>query len=623
MLRTTIGQLMVNETLPEDLRDYNRELDKKGIDALLQEVAEIHPEKYREIAKELSDVGRDVAYSSGGNSFGLQHLRKSVAAQKAYAGLRRKIEAIHGNPKLSRERKDAQILKSVLDVQEPLTNEVYRESAAENNPLANQVSSGSRGNRMNLRALRAGEGIYEDGKGRMIPIPVLSSYSEGLNPVEYWAGTYGARKGITDLKLATADAGYMAKQMNRATHRLLVSEMDDDKEDGSSRLGLPVDTDDTDNEGALLSMPVGGYKRNTILTPKILRDIKKQGHKRILVRSPIVGGPADGGVYARDVGIRERSGFSPIGDYVGLGAAQAISEPLTQAQISSKHSGGVAGGTKGVSGFKLIDQLVNVPRTFQGGATHSQFDGKVQKIEDAPQGGKYIIVQGEQHYVLPGLEPNVKVGAIVEAGDVLSAGIPNPAEIVNHKGIGEGRRYFVNAMKSAYADANVYAHRRNMELVSRGLIDHVRLEDEIGSYVPGDVVPYSALVNAYKPRMGSRVVDYRQAKGKYLERPVLHYTIGTKIRPSMLKEFEQFGVSRLEVHDEPPPFQSEMRPAKTSLAHDTDWMTRMMGAGQKKGPGSLLAGLHRGDVSDTEGTSYVPALLTKTDFARSGQSKGW
>jgi DNA-directed RNA polymerase subunit beta' len=623
MLRTTIGQLMVNETLPEDLRDYNRELDKKGIDALLQEVAETHPEKYREIAKELSDVGRDVAYSSGGNSFGLQHLRKSVAAQKAYAGLRRKIEAIHSNSKLSRERKDAQILKAVLDVQEPLTDEVYRESAAENNPLANQVSSGSRGNRMNLRALRAGEGIYEDGKGRMIPIPVLSSYSEGLNPVEYWAGTYGARKGITDLKLATADAGYMAKQMNRATHRLLVSEMDDDKEDGSSRLGLPVDTDDTDNEGALLSMPVGGYKRNTILTPKILRDIKKQGHKRILVRSPIVGGPADGGVYARDVGIRERSGFSPIGDYVGLGAAQAISEPLTQAQISSKHSGGVAGGTKGVSGFKLIDQLVNVPRTFQGGATHSQFDGKVQKIEDAPQGGKYIIVQGEQHYVLPGLEPNVKVGAIVEAGDVLSAGIPNPAEIVNHKGIGEGRRYFVNAMKSAYADANVYAHRRNMELVSRGLIDHVRLEDEIGSYVPGDVVPYSALVNAYKPRMGSRVVDYRQAKGKYLERPVLHYTIGTKIRPSMLKEFEQFGVSRLEVHDEPPPFQSEMRPAKTSLAHDTDWMTRMMGAGQKKGPGSLLAGLHRGDVSDTEGTSYVPALLTKTDFARSGQSKGW
>lgn len=623
MLRTTIGQLMVNETLPEDLRDYNRELDKKGISALLQEVAETHPEKYREIAKELSDVGRDVAYSSGGNSFGLQHLRKSVAAQKAYAGLRRKIEAIHSNPQLSRERKDAQILKSVLDVQEPLTNEVYRESAAENNPLAKQVSSGSRGNRMNLRALRAGEGIYEDGKGRMIPIPVLSSYSEGLNPVEYWAGTYGARKGITDLKLATADAGYMAKQMNRATHRLLVSEMDDDKEDGSSRLGLPVDTDDTDNEGALLSMPVGGYKRNTILTPKILRDIKKQGHKRILVRSPIVGGPADGGVYARDVGIRERSGFSPIGDYVGLGAAQAISEPLTQAQISSKHSGGVAGGAKGVSGFKLIDQLVNVPRTFQGGATHSQFDGKVQKIEDAPQGGKYITVQGEQHYVLPGLLPNVKVGAVVEAGDVLSAGIPNPAEIVNHKGIGEGRRYFVNAMKSAYADANVYAHRRNMELVSRGLIDHVRLEDEIGSYVPGDVVPYSALVNAYKPRMGSRVVDYRQAKGKYLERPVLHYTIGTKIRPSMLKEFEQFGVSRLEVHDEPPPFQSEMRPAKTALSHDPDWVTRMMGAGQKKGPGSLLAGLHRGDVSDTEGTSYVPALMAKTDFARSGQSKGW
>lgn len=614
---------MVNETLPADLRDYNRELDKKGISALLQEVAEKYPEQYRQVAKELSDVGRDVAYSTGGFSFGLKHMRKSLVAQKAYNKLRLDIDKVHDNPKLTDKQKDEKVLKLVENANTPLIDAIYQESARNGNPLANQVASGSRGKPINLRGLLGADGIYVDGQDRPLPIPVLSSYSSGLKPVEYWASTYGARKGITDVKLATADAGYMAKQMNRATHRLLVSALDDDKETGASRLGLPIDTDDMDSEGALLALPVGGYKRNTVLTQKILKELKKAGHKRILIRSPMVGGPEDGGVYARDIGARERGGLSPIGDYVGMAAAQAIAEPLTQAQISSKHSGGVAGAGAGVSGFSLINQLVNVPKTFKHGATHAQDDGKIQKIEAAPQGGNYITIQGEQHYVKPGLGIKVKPGDTVEAGDVISEGVPNPAEIVQHKGIGEGRRYLVSSLRDAYSDAKVYAHRRNIELVSRGLIDHVKIDEEIGNYVPGDVVPYSALVSGYQARTGSRLIDYRQAKGKYLERPVLHYTIGTKIRPSMMKDFKQFGVTRLEVHDEPPPFSPEMRPAEKSLEHDPDWAARMMGAGQKRGPGSLLSGLHRGDVSDTEGTSYVPSLLSGESFGRSGLSKGW
>jgi DNA-directed RNA polymerase subunit beta' len=623
MLRTTIGQLMINETLPTNLRDYNRKLDKKGLSTLLQEVAQKHPEQYRQIAKELSDVGRDIAYSTGGNSFGLKHMRKSVIAKRTYAKLRQDIARVHANPRLTDKQKDEKVLILVGDANEPLVDKIYQESLKDGNPLAYQVLSGSRGNTTNLRGLLAGDGLYVDGQDRPIPIPVLSSTSAGLSPVEYWAGSYGSRKGITDVKLATADAGYMAKQMNRATHRLLVSSMDDDKETGAARLGMPVDTDDMDSEGSLLALAVGGYKRNTVLTPKILKDLKKGGHKRILIRSPIVGGPADGGVYSRDVGERERGGLSPIGDYVGMTAAQALSEPLTQAQISSKHSGGVAGAAAGVSGFALINQLVNVPKTFRNGAAHAQADGKVQKIEAAPQGGNYITIQGEQHYAGPGLDIKVKAGDIVEAGDILSAGIPNPAEIVQHKGIGAGRKYLVKSVRDAYADARVYAHRRNIELVSRGLIDHVRIDEEIGNYVPGDVIPYSALANQYKARTGSRLVDYRQAKGKYLERPVLHYTIGTKIRPSMLKDFEQFGVQKLEVHDEPPPFQPEMRPAEKGLEHDPDWATRMMGAGQKRGPGSLLAGMHRGDVSDEAGTSFVPSLMSAENFGRTGVTKGW
>jgi DNA-directed RNA polymerase subunit beta' len=620
MLNTTVGQLMINESLPMGLRDYDRKLDKKGIADLLQQVAEEYPEEYRDVAKDLSDVGRDVAYVTGGNSFGLRHITKSPAARRAYLTLRKRLKAIQTNPRLSDKDKEAKIISAVGKVQEKLTDAIYDEALAEKNPLAFQVMSGSRGNPVSLRSLRGGDGLYVDGVGNVIPVPVLRSYSEGLTSVEYWAGTYGTRKGITDVKGATADAGYFAKQMNQLTHRLLVTALDDENDTGTSQRGLPVDIDDTDNEGALLALAIGGYKRNTILTPKILKDLKRRGRKRILIRSPMVGGPADGGVYARDVGVRERGGLAPVGDYVGLAAAQAIAEKLTQGQLSSKHTGGVAGESKAVSGFKYINQLVQVPKRFQGGAAHAQIDGKVNGIEKAPQGGHFVKINNESHYVNAGFDVKVKIGEVVEAGDVISDGIPNPADIVKHKGIGEGRRYFVKAFREAYTASGMGAHRRNLELISRGLINHVRLSEEMGDHVPGDVVPYSILERNWKIRAGAREVDTRQAVGKYLERPVLHHTIGTKIQPSMLDELRQFGVKRLEVHDDPPPFEPEMIRAASSIAHDPDWMTRMIGSGQKK---SLLSAVHRGGTSDFAGTSYAPALARGESFGRAGATVGW
>ena len=207
----------------------------------------------------------------------------------------------------------------------------------------------------------------------------------------------------------------------------------------------------------------------------------------------------------------------------------------------------------------------------------------------------------------------------MEAGDVVSSGIPNPAEIVRHKGVGEGRQYFVKSFGDAYSASGLGAHRRNIELLARGLINHVRLSDEVGDYVPDDVVPYSSLEHIYKPRVGSKISNPSSAKGRYLERPVLHYSIGTKMRPSVLKELKQFGIKQVETHHAPAPFQPEMVRAAASISYDPDWMTRMLGSGQKK---SLLTAVHRGGTSTTEGTSFVPALAAGDTFGRSGLSKG-
>lgn len=775
MLKTTIGQLLINQALPPDMRDYTIKLDKKGTAKLFQTLAEKYPEEYRAVSKKLMDIGGRFAAESGGFSFGIHHLKTPTEVKTLKEELKKNVYKIIASD-LPDKEKQQKIIQTVVDKTKELETKTYDITLSSKNPLALQVYSGARGNPGNLRSLISGDMLYEDHHGRPIPVPVLRSYSQGLTPVEYWAGSFGARKGIVDLKSATSDAGYFclakgtlvrmadgsskeienikigdvvlgsdyagltqptkvintfnqglkqiyeyhfynesknivicateqhkvlsfktvdknftfncfmfdlfplsevdynfymvvnnllfdkslqnitfflfdkkinlgqietfdievdhpdnlfvlangaivsnSKQLNQVSHRLIVTKEDADQPDENIR-GLPVPTDDPDNEGALLAIDTGGYKRNTILTPKILAHLKAQGLDRILIRSPIVGGNPDGGLYSKDVGVRERGGLAPVGDNVGFAAAQALGEQATQAQIGSKHTGGVAGAGKSVAGFKTINQLAQVPKTFTGGAAHAQVDGRVNAVYNAPAGGKYILIGNERHFVAAGFEPKVKIGDIVEAGDILSDGLPNPAEIVKHKGIGEGRRYFTDLFKNVYRESGLTAHRRNVELLSRGLINHVILDEEAGDFLPEDIVPYDVFEHTYKPRDGHSVIAAKDSVNQYLEKPVLHYSIGTKIKPSMIKEFEQFGVKNVITHKEPPPFQPIMIRAMENLLYDSDWMTRQLGSNLKRG---LLEAVHRGRKSDELGTSYVPGLARGVDFGRIGLTKSW
>ena len=619
-METTVGQLLINESLPESMRDHNRVLDKKGIEKLLAEVAEKHPDQYRTIVKQLSDVGRDAAFTTGGYSFGLKSLRQSVAAKQMRVSLQKELRDIYASPEHTPATRQEAILTATRRHAMTLSGAVLKEAESENNPLAGQVRSGSRGNASNLNSLIGADLLYTDHRGVPIPIPVMNNYGHGLTPAEYMAGAYGTRKGIIDLKSATQDAGFFAKQLVQAAHRLLVSQNDDENVyDPSNPRGLPVPTNDMDNEGALLAHPVGGYDRNAELTPRILKDLHARGFENILVRSPMVGGPADGGVYGRDVGRREKGMIAPVGDYVGISAAQALAEPVTQAQISSKHSGGVAGaGAGAIGGFKFINQLVQVPKKFRGGTTHAQVDGRVSEIEPLEWGGYNVTIAGQTHYVPH--KPTVKTGDEIEAGDMLSDGVANPAEVVMHKGHGEGRRYLTEALRTAFADSGIFGHRRNIELLARGLVNHVRLTDEVGDWAPDDVIPYQSLERSWQPRPGHTVVPPQHALGQYLERPVLHYTVGTKVRPSVLKQLQAYNVPSVYTHKDPPPFKPEMVRGMANVAQDPDWMTRFLGSYQKD---SLLEGARRGAVSDDTGTSYVAPLARGIDFGRTGATKGW
>lgn len=1140
---TTIGRLLIDEALPPELRGHAQVLDKKGLQKLLQAVADTRPDQYRDITHKLIQLGADASYSSGGYSFGLKHLLPSPVALKHRRQVQQKVDALLGRTDLSDEDREKQISAVLTSAGGPMEKEMYEEALAGKSPLAHQILSGAKGSPGNLRSLSGGDLAYDDPSDRTIPVPVLRGYAEGLTPAQYFAAAFGARQGTVRLKLclfedtsvrmadwstrkikdvrpgdyvlgadedgqtfpvrvhrvfdnglrecwryefrvgtkkqhlteiiatpdhkilaklklgrgvykhlsvyeptmmplakarkdfraipagpyigtdgvdepraemmglllgngnlstggprstlgfscadkqlvahlnadlgqygmrlckpngytytvaqktmakqprvgrrwvpgivhpgklwlasygllgkkshekkipacvwtwnkqsvaalvsgllatdgcvhvtkrntaivsfrstsrqmveslrallrhyfgiyvwnvqylaaesmqwgvhdqyvinidsregiqrlaaqvcipgvkgprlsnamaawptpkkitdsgfsfhrkerlgmlptfdlevahashrfvlangmvvsnSTQESGYLGKLLGQAAHRLVVTARDADKEHEPGRpIGVPVPVNDPDNEGAYLASAIGGYARNTHLTPRVLADLRANGHDHILVRSPIAGGPPDGGVYGMDVGVRERGGVSPVGDFVGIGAAQAVSEPLAQATIclaagtevvmadgsiktiesiqpgeyvlgsdttgrtspaevlqrfdnglrscnryrlrtnrdteiictpqhkvlaedagsgeghvvpvahadyvwdhryqtftpvcdagpvgevptydleidhpdhlfvlkagwvvsnSAKHTGGVAGATKGTTGYKLIEQLVQHPKTFAGGAAHAQLDGRVDKIEPAPQGGSYVSIDGQPHYVATGLDVHVKPGDRVEAGDSLSDGIPNPEEFVQHKGIGEGRRRFVEQFRQAARSAGFTPHRRNLEIIARGLINHVQLHEEMGDHSPDDVVPYHTLEHAYEPRPGHQQVSPKQAVGRYLERPVLHHTIGTKVRPSMLEDMARHGVQSLVVHNDPPIFSPVFARGSDSLSHDSDWFTRTLGSNLEK---NILRGAHRADVSDPEGTSFVPGLARGLGFGTYGKTKGW
>lgn len=622
MLKTTLGQVLINEALPEDMRDYGRVMNKKNITALATELAQKYPDNYRDIMKRLLDVGRDTSYTTNGLSVGLDDIRPTQSALKLQHEVKKQLRGVLANRNLDDRGRNLKILELAANAQKQLVDNVYKDAEEQDNPLFHQVSSGTKGNKFQLNSIIGADMQYVDHKNEPIPIPVMRSYSQGLRPVEYFAGAFGTRKGLIDLKTATSDAGFFAKQLTQMNHRLLVTADDDDDPETQSTAelrGLPSDVDDPDNEGAFLARSVGPYKRNTLLTPKILKHLKEIGVKDILVRSPTVGGPADGGVYARDVGYREKNRLPPIGDYVGIAAAQALAEPVTQSQISSKHSGGV-GGAGAISGFKALNALVQVPEKYPDGAAHAQLDGTVQEIRPAPQGGHYVNINGQDHYVPTSVALKVKKGDALEAGDVLSDGMPSPAEIVKYKGVGEGRRYFVSAMRQVLGNSGINSHRRNIELLARGLINHVRLTDEYADYVPDDVVPYSMLERSWTPRTGSVRGNPKSLQGHYLERPVLHYSIGTKIGKSVVDNLTKYGVNDIEAHKEPPPFEPEMVRGMASISNDPDWMTRMMGSYQQK---SLLGATHRGGTSDTGGSSFVPALARGETFGVSNVTSGW
>jgi hypothetical protein len=612
----TIGQYLIEEALPEEYRDmtFSRVMDSKSTNDILSRLAIEQPENYREVTHKLQKLAADTQGSRGGFSPSIRHVRESNHWVEERKKIQQQINRIYTDNTLNGEQKQEQMIEMMGEASSRVTKGVYEDALKSNNPFALQAKIGAKGKPANVNNLIGSPMLFANSRGKIIPIPALRGYGKGLRPSEYWAASYGTRKGLVDTKLATADSGYLSKQLNQMAARSVVTDDDDPDTELDESRGLPVDTDDDDNIGALLARSVEGYPRNTVITAKVLRHLRNKGVQRLMVRSPLVGGPQDGSLYARDVGIRETGRLPVRGENPGVVGASSLAEPLSQASVSSKHSAGVvnAGRDKTISGFKAIDRFVQAPKEKSYWASHTESDGRVQAVTAAPQGGHYVYVNNEPIYVPVDRDVTVKEGDTVEAGDVLSTGLPNPSVIVDHKGVGEGRRYFAQRFTKLLRDSGVDANRRNVELVTRGLINHVELTSELDAYVPGDTVPYNMLEKFYQPRQDASELSADKAVGKYLEKPVLHYTVGTKIRPSVLKELKEFGLDgKVLVHDQPPPFQPRMIRGAAIAASDPDWLGAMQGSGISR---RMMQAVHRGQASNLKGTNFVSGIVADPHF---------
>ena len=596
-MRTTVGRLLINEVLPNEYASQTRVLDKKGTKELLHNIFVTHPDKYREIAHKLSELGREVSYRQG-SSISLDALKAVEERDKIVNRIKDKVERIASDVLMTPEERRKSVEEAIGDDVLTLQGRLYDAMLAKGNPFAVQVMSGSRGNKSQLAAMTGAMLLTPEADGKPSSIPILHSFAEGLDPAEYWATTYGARQGLVDTKFQTQDAGYLGKQLAMAAHKLVVTE-----KDCNTSGGILVPSKDQDSVGATLAKDTGEYRAGTVLTPSKLKELSRTD-KNIFIRSPITC-QAKSGLCQKCVGVRERGGFPPIGDNVGVTAATALAEKLSQGMLSAKHS---STGGNAVSGFEYINSLSQIPKNFPGGATAATVDGRVSKVEEAPQGGYYVFIGTEQHYVGPGRDVAVEKGDEVEAGDMLSTGIPNPADIVRYKGIGEGRRYFSEQFKKAFEESNQYANRRNTELMARALINHVRITEPdggVGSF-QGDVAEFDNLAAEYEPRYGSISMTPSRAQDRYLERPVLHYSIGTRITKRIAKRLKDAGYNNVLVHAEQPSFVPEMHRALDSMSLSPDWLVQQGGFYTKR---SLLKSVQQGASSSLEGTSHVPKMV--------------
>ena len=541
-INATVGRLIYNEGIPQDLgfvdrtdpeKEFDLEIDfpviKKNLGQIVAKCINAHGlSKTAEVLDYIKATG--YKYSTKGAitvsvaDVAVPEAKKDIL-ERAEEDVENILKQFKRGLITESERYDA-----VIKVWEKATSDVTEAMKAnfdELNPIYMMAQSGARGNMNQLRQIAGMRGLMANTSGKAVEIPVKSCFREGLDALEYFISSHGARKGLTDTALRTADSGYLTRRLVDVSQDVIIRIDDCGTHDG-------IDVEEIKDGNQVLEKLeerlVGRFviedlyspdgkellvDSNTMITDKIAKNIVDHGITKVRVRS-ILGCRAKHGVCSKcyGMGLATREKVN-IGETVGIIAAQSIGEPGTQLTMRTFHTGGVAGGDI-TQGLPRVEELFEA-RNPKGLAVISEIDGKVSINNDKKR--KEVTVTGKDDsktYVISfGSKLRVKDGDEIKAADQITEGSINPNDLLTIKGPEGVYNYIISEVQKVYRNQGVDINDKHIEVIARQMLKKVRVEDsgDTGLFTASLVDMYEfeevnekAIAEGKRPATGKRVL---------------------------------------------------------------------------------------------------------------------
>lgn len=599
----TLGQYLLDEAIPSAYRPKDV-YTKKELQRNMVRLAKADPAQYAKTITAVKKLGDDFATMMG-ISVGLDDIQPIYKTRNAIT--HPALSAI----KKAKTKEDRQ--KIIFATQEKLIDYAINHPGT----MGDMARSGARGNSLQLMRAVGAPAASSDEHDNLQGWLTTRSYAEGLRPSEWWANNREARMAAVKSQLEVTEPGDLSKILINNTSDQVVT-----INDCGTKNGLIFSIGDSHLLDRYTARATDGVPRNTLITPRVVGTLQKQKVTQLMVRSPMTC-EALHGVCQKCMGLNTTGSLNKIGENMGIRASQSLGEPLTQLALNAKHGVRVSGANPlEVSGLEGFRMLLESPASFKNKATLAPETGKVTSIQKAPQGGFYITVNAVKAYVMQGLNPTVKVGDSVHAGDVISEGTPKPDEVVQYKGLGAGREYLVSKLGNIYKDSGINVDRRHFEVLAKSTLNHVRIEDvddddsaEHG-LVRGDIIDYNRFRNIASDKTTHTDID--QAAGKHLGEGALHHLVGTQITQPMISELKAAGFNKIRTAIKAPVVSPVLSPATRNPLLNPDWLVRL---GHRYLKQSLLEGAQKGQTSNIHGTSPVPGLVFSAQFGEGDDGK--
>ncbi len=511
IVETTLGRCLFNETLPVDYPFVNKVVDKKGISHIVNDLAERYP---KVAVAESLDALKTTGYywaTRSGLTIAMSDVKVPASKAEMLAGYDAKADRIqeqYDNGLLTDEERR----KELIDIWSEATEVVadaMRENFPERNPVNQLVTSGATGNWHQVRQLAGMRGLVADPKGEIIPQPIRSNYFEGLSVLEYFSATHGARKGLADTALRTADSGYLTRRLVDVSQDVIIREEDCGTSQG---LTLPIaiqrgeewrraDTVETSVFARTLASDVTDAKGNVIaeagvdigdvVIEKLLaNDIREVKVRSVLTCASQVGTCAM--CYGRSLATGK---LVDIGEAVGIISAQSIGEPGTQLTMRTFHTGGAASAEDITQGLPRVQELFEA-RSPKGEAPIADAAGRVS-IEDSERSRKLILTKDDGSedsvfQVSKRLRLLVADGDHVAVGTQLVAGAVDPKQVLRIMGPRAVQRHLVDQVQETYRSQGVDIHDKHIEVIVRQMLRRVTvLEPGDTNLLPGELMERS------------------------------------------------------------------------------------------------------------------------------------